>query len=58
MHIIIIFFLPSQSLKKMVGRIRVYKLLNNQIFGILNKHLVNSEVLSKPIREFQPPLYH
>ena len=46
-----------QSLKKMVERIRVYKELNNQVFGILNKHLVNSDVLAKPIREFQPPIY-
>ena len=42
----------------MVERIRCYKKLNNQIFGILNKHLANSDVLSKPIREYQPPIYH
>lgn len=41
----------------MVERIRVYKNLNNQIFGILNKHLANSEVLAKPVKEFQPPIY-
>lgn len=41
----------------MVERIRCYKELNNQIFGILNKHLANREVLAKPIREYQPPIY-
>ena len=46
-----------QSLRKMVERIRVYKKLNNQIFGILNKHLSSSEVLAKPTREFPPPVY-
>ncbi len=46
-----------QNLKKMVERIRAYKNLNYQIFGILNKHLANSEVLAKPIREYQPPIF-
>lgn len=46
-----------QSVRKMVERIRAYKLLNQHIFGILNKHLANSDVLAKPVREFQPPIY-
>ena len=41
----------------MIERIRVYKALNNQIFGVLNKHLANSNFLAKPIREFQPPIF-
>lgn len=46
-----------QSIKKLVERIRVYKALNSQIFGILNKHLASSNILAKPIREFQPPIF-
>ena len=41
----------------MVERIRCYKELNNQIFGILNKHLANRDILAKPLREYQPPIY-
>lgn len=47
----------SQNVKKFVERIRAYKRLNLQIFGILNKHLASSDVLAKPVREFQPPIY-
>lgn len=51
------FILTIQSIKKIIERIRVYKALNNQIFGILNKHLASSNILAKPVREFQPPIF-
>ncbi|KAL5460570.1 hypothetical protein EMCRGX_G034022 [Ephydatia muelleri] len=48
----------GMSVKKMIDRISAFKVINTQVFGILNKHLANSDVLTRPIREFQPPIYH
>lgn len=49
--------LQGVSLKRFVERVKVFKQLNNQIFGILNKHLASSEVTAMAVREFQPPIY-
>ena len=41
----------------MIKRIKVYRDLNNQIFVVLNKHLSNSDILQRPVREYQPPIF-
>lgn len=41
----------------MIRRVKVFKNLNNQIFVILNKHLSSSDIIQRPIREYQPPIF-
>lgn len=56
--IYILFFL--QPLKKMVDRIRKFQVLNNEIFGILNKYMKSGDGENMPVehvRCFQPPIH-
>ena len=48
----------SQDLKAMIKRIRAFRNLNNQIMGIINKHLASSDILQRPLKEYQPPIFH
>lgn len=53
-------FLSPQPLKKMVDRIRKFQVLNNEIFGILNKYLKSGDGENMPVehvRCFQPPIH-
>ena len=49
--------IQGHDLKQMVRRIRAYRDLNNQIFGILNKHLSASDILQRQVIDYQPPIF-
>ena len=46
-----------QDLKQIIKRIKAFTILNNQIFGVLNKHLATSDILQRPVVEYQPPIF-
>ena len=53
----IFFPILIQDLKHFIKCARVYQVLNNQIFTTLFKHLANSEILQRPARDYQPPIF-
>ena len=57
MYVYMYMYYVSQDLKQMVRRIRAYRDLNNQIFGILNKHLSASDILQRQVTDYQPPIF-
>lgn len=46
-----------QDLKRLVSRARHFKVLNDQIFAVLNKHLKSSDGPVEHVRCFQPPIH-
>ena len=48
---------PLQDLKRLVSRARHFRVLNDQIFAVLNKHLKTSEGPVEHVRCFQPPIH-
>ncbi|CAH3019681.1 unnamed protein product [Porites evermanni] len=45
------------DLKRLVSRARHFRVLNDQIFAVLNKHLKTSEGPVEHVRCFQPPIH-
>ncbi|XP_066016984.1 cytoplasmic FMR1-interacting protein 2 [Pocillopora verrucosa] len=45
------------DLKRLVSRARHFKVLNDQIFAVLNKHLKSSDGPVEHVRCFQPPIH-
>ena len=49
--------LSFQDLKRLVSRARHFRVLNDQIFAVLNKHLKSSDGPVEHVRCFQPPIH-
>ena len=54
---IIQYMFSLQDLKRLVSRARHFRVLNDQIFAVLNKHLKTSEGPVEHVRCFQPPIH-